>query len=151
MADNARSTYRTYLMYEVTPSGGTATWTKVCAIKSFPDLGGEPERLQTTTLEDVMHTYIKGIQDTEALSFTANYTKDSYKKLSAIKGTQKFQIWFVTQTDALGSADPVLSEATDGKWQFEGELDVYVTGGGVDEVVELAISITPSTEIEFVD
>ena len=36
------STYKTYLMYKSTSSA--ETYTKLCDIKSFPDLGGEPER-----------------------------------------------------------------------------------------------------------
>lgn len=36
------STYKTYLMYKATTAA--TTYTKLCDIKSFPDLGGEPER-----------------------------------------------------------------------------------------------------------
>lgn len=36
------STYKTYLMYK-TDSASTE-WSVLCPIKSFPDLGGEPER-----------------------------------------------------------------------------------------------------------
>ena len=47
---------------------------KLIDIKEFPDLGGDPEMLETTTLSDNMQTYIAGIQSLDALSFTANYT-----------------------------------------------------------------------------
>ena len=33
------STYRTYLMYK---ANGSSDYTKLCDIKSFPDMGGEP-------------------------------------------------------------------------------------------------------------
>ena len=47
--------------------------TKVCKIKSYPDLGSAPNTLQTTDLEDTSHTYTFGVQDTGSLEFTANY------------------------------------------------------------------------------
>ena len=38
MSYNASSTYKTFLMHSTSASG---TYTKVCDIKSFPDLGGK--------------------------------------------------------------------------------------------------------------
>ena len=62
-------------------SGGT--YTKLVDIKEFPDLGGDPEMLETTTLSDKMQTFISGIQSMDGLSFTANYTLADYKTLKA--------------------------------------------------------------------
>ena len=36
---------------------------------------------------------------------------------------------------------------TDGKFSFDGQLSVRVTGGGVNEVRGMAITIAPSTPI----
>ena len=45
----AISTYKVFLMKK----GDTGdTWSKLVDIKEFPDLGGEPEMLETTTLSD---------------------------------------------------------------------------------------------------
>lgn len=74
------STYKSFLMQKTAP--GT-TWTKLVDIKEFPDLGGDPEMLETTTLSDKMQTYIAGIQSMDGLSFTANYTLADYKTLKA--------------------------------------------------------------------
>jgi hypothetical protein len=41
-------------------------------------------------------------------------------------------------------------EGEDGKFEFNGMLSVYVNGGGVNEVVDMTISIAASTEITFV-
>lgn len=57
MADAVKglSSYQTYLM---TKSGND--WAKLIDIKEFPDLGGEAERLDITTLSDPMRLYIPG-------------------------------------------------------------------------------------------
>ena len=74
----AISTYNTFLMYDAA-SSSTANWTKVVDIKEFPDLGGDPEPLDTTTMTNAMRTFIMGLRDNEAMEFTANYTPADYQ------------------------------------------------------------------------
>ena len=64
----AISTYRVFLMH----ASSTGSYEKLLDIKSFPDLGGAPEMLETTTLSDNMQTYISGIQSMDGLEFDAN-------------------------------------------------------------------------------
>ena len=72
----AISTYKVFLMHKASSEG---TYTKLIDIKEFPDLGGEPEMLETTTLSDNMQTYIAGIQSMDGLSFSANYDMTDYQ------------------------------------------------------------------------
>lgn len=140
----AISTYKTFLM----KGTGTSelTYSKLVDIKSFPDLGGSPETLETTTLSDSMQTYIMGIQSLDALEFETNYDKDDYETLLALKGVDTpYAVWF-GGTEAGGVATPTGSE---GKFSFTGQLSVYVNGGGVNEVTNMTISIAPSTPITF--
>ncbi len=125
-------------------TGATPTWAKLVDIKDFPDLGGAPEMLETTTLSDGMQTYIPGIQSSDALEFTANYTKEDFTTLKALEGTTtKFAVWFGA-TEAGGVLTPT---GTNGKFEFEGVLSVFPVGGGVNEVVDMTITIAPSTAI----
>ena len=110
-----------FLMHKDTSA---ASWSKLIDIKEFPDLGGDPDMLETTTLSDKMQTFIAGIQSMDGLSFTANYTLTDYKALKALEGKQE-------------------------DYSFKGELSVYPTGGGVNEVVGMAITIAPSTVINL--
>lgn len=136
----AISTYKVFLMKA---SGGT--YSKLIDIKDFPDLGGAPEMLETTTLSDKMQTYIPGIQSNDALEFTCNYTKADYTTLKALEGTTgSYAVWF-GGTEAGGVVTP---DGSNGKYKFDGELSVHITGGGVNEVVGMTVSIAPSTVIE---
>lgn len=135
----AINTYKTFLMYQK-----ESKWTKLIDIKDFPDLGGEPEMLETTTLSDKMQTYIPGIQSTSSMSFTANYTLTEYKALKALEGTQyQFAVWF----GGTEAANVVTPTGDQGKFAFSGELSVYAGGGGTNEVVEMTITIAPSSPI----
>lgn len=137
----AISTYKVFLMES---TDGKTTWSKVIDIKDFPDLGGTPEMLETTTLSDGMQTYIPGIQSLDALEFTANYTLEDYKKLKGMKGTEKhLAVWF----GGTESGDTVTPTGSDGKFKFKGQISVYPVGGGVNEVVDMKITIAPSTPI----
>lgn len=137
----AISTYKIFLMQKDT--AGTA-WEKLIDIKEFPDLGGTPEMLETTTLSDRMQTYIPGIQSLDALEFTSNYTLADYKKLKALDGQDKqYAVWF----GGTESGDTVTPTGSDGKFKFNGQLSVFPVGGGVNEVVDMTITIAPSTPI----
>ena len=139
----AISTYKVFLMKKET-SGSTSTYEKLIDIKEFPDLGGAPEMLETTTLSDNMQTYIPGIQSLDALEFTANYTKADFTALKDLDGVEEdYAVWF-GGTESGGVVTPT---GSDGKFEFKGKLSVFPVGGGVNEVVDMTITIAPSTPI----
>lgn len=127
----AISTYGISLMYKAEGS----TYMKLVDIKDFPDLGGAPEMLETTTLSDNMQTYIPGIQSLDALEFTANYSLSDFQKIKVMEGKDTaFAVWFG-------------HEGVDGKFEFTGRISAFPVGGGVNEVVNMTITIAPSTPI----
>ena len=132
----AISTFGISLMYK---EGAENVYKKLIDIKDFPDLGGAPEMLETTTLSDSMQTYIPGIQSLDALEFTANYTLTDFKKIKAMEGKETaFAVWFG-------------AEGADGKFEFKGQISAFPVGGGVNEVVGMTISIAPSTPITLAE
>lgn len=136
----ATSSYKTFLMHK----GSGDTYEKLVDIKDFPDLGGAPEMLETTTLTDSMQTYIEGIQSQDALEFNINYDLETYNKILALKGKEEeFSVWF-GGTESAGTVTPTGNE---GKFNFKGYASMRVTGKGVNEVREAVISIAPSTPI----
>lgn len=137
----AISTYKTFLMHE-----NSGTWEKLIDIKEFPDLGGEPEMIDVTTLSDKIQHYIMGIQSNEGLSFTANYTKTDFTALKALEGLdEKYAVWF-GGTESGGVVTP---DGSDGKFSFDGQLSAFVAGGGVNAAVDMTITIAPSSDIAF--
>lgn len=136
----AISTYQAFLMKG--SGSGTITYTKLVDIKSFGDLGGTPEQLETTTLTNGSRTYIRGIQDQEAIEFTCNYTSADYTTLAALTSATPFAVWF-------GAGSNGTPDGHNGKFTFTGELSVYVNGGGVNEVVDMTVTILPTTDITF--
>jgi len=114
-----------------------ANWQQLIPVKTTPQLGGAPEMLETTTLDDNMQTFINGIQASEAMTFLANYDSEKYDELKSLENkTEKYAVWF--GNDGQGSA---------GKFSFQGQLSVFVNDTSVNGVVEMTITIVPSTPI----
>ena len=149
----AISSYKVYLCtYAV--ENNKYKYTKLIEIKGFPDMGGTPEMLDCTTTSDGIQCFIPGIQmlNNEGLEFTANYTKANYKKLTDRMDAEKNAdgSYALVYGGTLGSDDVVTNDG-EGAFLFKGKLNGYPKGGEVNSVVDLGISIAPSTTIEFVE
>lgn len=135
----ATSTYMTFLMHKK-----QSAWEKLLDITEFPDLGGEPELLETTTMSDKMQTYVNGVQSNDGMQFNANYDLTEYKALKALEGKQEeYAVWF-GGTETANTPTPTGDQ---GKFLITGELSVYVTGAGVNEVRGMTITIAPAKPV----
>ena len=139
----ATSTYKTFLMHYT--SGTTPAWEKLCDITEFPNLGGDPELLDATTLSDPMRVFVLGIQNNEGLVFGANYDKTLYSTLSSMSANKKYSVWFGGEM----SGSTLVPDGSLGKFDFEGEMSVYVNGAGVNAIRTINITIAPTTKISF--
>ncbi len=136
----AITTVGVYLGYKdkgTLPSTTSATYTKLCDITDFSDLSGELERAETTTLsEKVARTYKKTLRNTSDLTFTANYTREDYKKIQEIE---------FDPTDS--ERDFCLLFEQDGSViEWVGDISVGITGGGIGETIHMTVTtvaITP--------
>lgn len=104
--------------------------TKSYDIKDFPVILGERSALETTTLSDDAQTYIPGIrQQSESFPFVANYDSTVYGELEKLTDDQECKLTF---SDGSG-------------YTWSGKVSVSVNEGSVDAVMEMTISVTPST------
>lgn len=99
-------------------------------IKDFPAILGERSALETTTLSDDAQTYIQGIrQQSESFPFLANYDATVYAEINALSGVQECELAF-----------------SDGsKFTWSGYVSASINEGSVDSVLEMTISVVPST------
>lgn len=128
----AISTATTTLSYST--DGGT-TYTELCPITGYPDLGSTPTKLDTTDLSATKYkTYILGLQEIPDLTFEANYDEAKYSTISALTATYKFKLAF---------------GASDGIFTWDGKVQIYPNGGGVDEVRKMTIVTSAESAITF--
>ena len=130
-----------------------STYTKVIDIKDFPDLGGTPETIDTTTLTDAMRTSVLGIQEAENFVFNANYDPAQFNSLVALATADEaapnyYAVWFGGTDNAVGDPTPT---GELGKFVFKGTMaKPFVSGGGVNEARSIQITIAPATPVSFV-
>lgn len=120
--------------YGVTLKYGASSATTSVEIKDFPQILGTRSALETTTLSSAAQTFIPGIrQQSETFDFTANFDPTVMSTINALTAAQKCELAF-----------------SDGsKFAWEGWLSATVNEGSVDAVVEMTISITPTTVPTF--
>lgn len=139
----AISTYKIFLMGK---AGTSSEWAKICDIKNFPDIGGSPNQIETTSLSDNIQTFINGIMQGSAMEFTANYDKTEYQTIRTTYADGEehdFAVWF-GGTVSQGVLTP---DGSNGKFSFKGTMSMFIPGKGVDEVVEATLSIARSSTI----
>lgn len=118
------STYGISLKY-----GATSATTTV-KIKDFPSVLGKRNALEVTDLSDDAQRFIPGIRSqSESLDFTANYDSAVYSTINALTAVQKCELAFPD-----GS-----------KFTWDGYISATIKEGAVNGVIEMIISITPTS------
>ena len=135
MADTVKaySTIGTFLKMGT----AAASITKVCPIKSYPQLGGDPEQIETTDMEQDSQTFVPGVKQQDTMTFTANFDKDYFSALKDLEGQ-----------DLVYELDFGDISGKDGVFSWKGQHVVYVNEGEVNGVREMTISVTASTSID---
>lgn len=130
MSAKAHNTIGTILKFGTTAN----SLSELCKIKTYPQLNGEREQIESTDLTDTAQTFVPGVQSVENMQFTANFTTTAYTSLKTNALTDGY-----FELDFGGNAG---AKAT-----WEGQYDVYVNEGEVNGLIEMTITVYPSTVV----
>lgn len=115
-----------------TSSGGE--FTPLTNLQEIPDLGGETEAIEITTLADEAHVYMDGIKNYgDSVAFKFLYDKTQFETLTGLTGTVN---WKVTLPDTNACT-------------FSGTCSVKLDGAGVNAALGYTLSIKPSTAMAW--
>lgn len=99
-------------------------------LQEIPELGGEAEAIEITTLGDAAHMYTDGILNYgDSLAFVFLYEKEQFSELQALTGSQN---WKVTLPD-------------NSTCSFSGSASVKLAGVGVNAALTYTLSIKPDS------
>ena len=127
-------------LFELSDDTGTNAYVQVVCLTDVPDLGGETEKIETTTLCDPQRTYIQGILDAgESLDFSANYVHNVFIGIKTYLEGKSLPCKVV-----FGGLD-----GTQGSCSFDGYVSARISGFGVSEVIPMTVSITVASELTF--
>lgn len=101
-------------------------------LQEIPELGGDSEAIEITTLADAAHMYTDGIKNYgDSLAFKFLYEDEQFTELQSLTGSQS---WKVTLPDGTTCT-------------FGGTSSVKLDGVGVNAALTYTLSIKPNTEM----
>lgn len=103
-------------------------------LQEIPDLGGEAEAIEVTTLADAAHMYTDGILNYgDSLAFKFLYEKAQFTELNGVKEATEWKV-----------------ELPDGAvCTFSGTCSVKLDGVGVNAALTYTLSIKPTSEMAW--
>ena len=115
-------------------TGAAGDFTQLTNLQEIPDLGGETEAIEITTLADEAHVYMDGIKNYgDSIAFKFLYDKTQFETLTGLTGTVN---WKVTLPDTTTCT-------------FSGTCSVKLDGAGVNAALGYTLSIKPSTAMAW--
>lgn len=103
-------------------------------LQEIPDLGGEVEAIEITTLADAAHMYTDGIKSYgDSLAFKFLYDGEQFGLLNTLAGSQE---WLVALPDGETCA-------------FGGTCSVKLDGVGVNAALTYTLAIKPNSEMTW--
>lgn len=107
-------------------------YTELTNLQEIPDLGGETEAIEITTLADKAHMYTDGLKSYgESLEFVFLYEGEQFKTLDALKKSVE---WKVELPDAATCT-------------FNGTCSVRFAGVGIASALTYVLAIKPNSEM----
>lgn len=101
-------------------------------LQEIPDLGGEVEAIEITTLADAAHKYTDGLKNYgDSLEFKFLYASEQFNTLSALTGASD---WKVALPDGTNCT-------------FGGTSSVRFDGVGVNAALTYTLAIKPNSEM----
>lgn len=111
-------------------AAGASTFVELKDLQEIPELGGDVEAIEITTLADSAHMYTDGIKNYgDSLAFVFLYETEQFETLQALEGTSS---WEVSLPDGTTCT-------------FDGTSSVKLAGVGVNAVLTYTLSIKPNS------
>ena len=114
--------------------GNGESFTELKDLMEIPELGGETEAIEITTLADAAHVYTDGLKNYgDSLAFKFLYAKEQFATLDALTGSQNWKV-----------------ELPDGATcTFGGTCSVKLDGVGVNAALTYTLAVKPNTEMAW--
>lgn len=126
---------QTKLEYSATESG---TYEKIYGLRVVPDIGGEPDDIETTTLDNLkFKTAITGLQDIQKYTFEFNMEDPSstsnFKIASDLEDSGNAYYWKLTLSNGI-----IIS--------FRSKVTTAIQGGEYGDLIGFSMTLAPIGE-----
>lgn len=119
----------------ITLSFGRDEMTLLTNLMEIPELGGDTEAIEITTLADAAHMYTNGIKNYgDSLAFKFLYEQGQFSMLNELSNEDGDYEWQVALPDGT-------------KCTFGGTCSVKLDGVGVNAALTYTLNVKPNTEM----
>ena len=123
-------------------SESAGSFTVLKGLKEIPEMGVDPEKVENATLEDSTKQYEMGIGDPGDITYKFKYENNAATSpYRVLRGLEK--------TGEVVSFQETLKDGT--KTEFDGQVSVKRTGGGVNGVIEFDLNIALQSALTITD
>ena len=133
LANGAKLGYKKY---------GGSTYTDLPGLKEIPEMGINPEKVENTCLTDKNKQYENGIGDAGDITYKFKYDNSKadcpYRVMRAAQDSGEVLSFQETLVDGTTT-------------EFEGQVSVKRTGGGVNGVIEFNLAISLQSDLTVTD
>jgi hypothetical protein len=113
-------------------NGGAGEFIELTNLQEIPELGGDVEAIEITTLADAAHMYTDGIKNYgDSLAFKFLYAEEQFMALNELAGSSE---WMVSLPDGTTCT-------------FGGTSSVKLDGVGVNAVLTYTLAVKPNSEM----
>lgn len=122
--------------------GTSGEYVILTGLKEIPELGEDPEKVENTGLADKTKQYEFGIGDAGDLTYKFKYENSSdespYRVMRLAAATKEVLAFCETLPDGT-------------KYEYDAQVSVKRTGGGVNAVMEFNLNMALQSEIKITD
>ena len=109
-----------------------SSYTTLTDLQEIPELGGDSEAIEITTLDDAAHMYTDGILNYgDSLAFIFLYKKEQFTALQGLEGSIEWKVSLPDNTTCT----------------FSGTSSVKLAGVGVNAALTYTLSIKPDSSM----
>ena len=113
-------------------TSGGSSYTTLTDLQEIPELGGDSEAIEITTLDDAAHMYTDGILNYgDSLAFIFLYKKEQFTALQGLEGSIEWKVSLPDNTTCT----------------FSGTSSVKLAGVGVNAALTYTLSIKPNSSM----
>ena len=117
---------------ELSYKTGEGAFVPLTNLQEIPELGGDSEAIEITTLADAAHMYTDGIKNYgDSLGFVFLYETEQFETLNALTGSNGWQVKLPDETTCT----------------FSGTSSVKLAGVGVNAALTYTLAIKPDSEM----
>lgn len=113
-------------------TSGGSSYNTLTDLQEIPELGGDSEAIEITTLDDAAHMYTDGILNYgDSLAFVFLYKKEQFTTLQGLEGSIEWKVSLPDNTTCT----------------FSGTSSVKLAGVGVNAALTYTLSIKPNSSM----